>query len=124
MTDLTRRAALLGGASAALAPTIMPARAATPVAGKQAPAFYRYKVGDYECTSLSDGANVFPIPDTFVRNVSKDQAIAAAEAAYMQGHAGRPVQSADRQHRLELVLFDTGFGPGGSNPGSGIWSRT
>src|SRR5258707_457479 len=85
MTNLTRRAALLGGASAALAPALLaaPARAAAPAVGKQAAGFYRYKVGDYECTSLSDGANVFAMPDTFVRNVSKDQAIAAAEAAYM-----------------------------------------
>src|SRR5947207_376458 len=74
MTGVTRRAALLGGASIALAPTILPAQAATPMAGKQAPGFYRYKVGDHECTSLSDGANVFPLPDTFVRNVAKDQA--------------------------------------------------
>ena len=117
MTSLTRRAALLGGASIALAPTIVPARAATPMAGKQAPGFYRYKVGDHECTSLSDGANVFPLPDTFVRNASKDQAIAAAEAAYMpKGMLVVPFNPQIVNTGSKLVLFDTGFGPGGSNP--------
>ena len=35
----------------------------------QAPGFYRYKVGTYECTSINDGARSFPLPDTFVTNV-------------------------------------------------------
>jgi len=118
MTSLTRRAALLGS-SAALAATAvqMPAQAGVPAAGKQAPGFYRYKVGDYECTSLTDGANVFPIPDTFVRNVSKDQVIKAAEEAYMpKGMLVVPFSPQIINTGSKLVLFDTGFGPGGANP--------
>ena len=47
MTELSRRTLLTGAAALALAPaaTLMPARAAAPPSGKQAAAFYRYKVG-------------------------------------------------------------------------------
>src|SRR5258707_14063372 len=88
MTDLSRRHLLAGvaaaGAATALTPFAAPAaRAAVPAAGAQAPGFYRYKVGSYECTSINDGARSFPMPDTFVTNVPKDDALAAAEAAYM-----------------------------------------
>src|SRR6202051_1214881 len=87
MTDLNRRHLLAGaaaGTAAALTSFGVPtARAAVPPAGAQAPGFYRYKVGNYECTSINDGARSFPLPDTFVRNVPKDEALAAAEAAYM-----------------------------------------
>src|SRR5262245_62925723 len=77
MNHLTRRDILFGAAAAsataALAPiTSVPARAAAPLAGKQAPSFYRFKLGDYEITVLSDGARTAPIPDGYVKNTSKD----------------------------------------------------
>ena len=88
MTELTRRTLLSGAAAVgatALAPRFgpTPARAAAPLGGKQAPGFYRYKVGDFELTQITDGGRTFPMPDGFVRNVPKEQALAAAEAAYM-----------------------------------------
>jgi hypothetical protein len=52
-------------------------------AGTQAPGFYRYKVGAFECTSINDGASTFPMSDKFVTNVPKDEALAAGNAAYM-----------------------------------------
>ena len=88
MNDLSRRN-LLAGAAAMTAGTALTsfgpptAHAAVPAAGAQAPGFYRYKVGAYECTSINDGARSFPLPDTFVKNVPKEEALAAAEAAYM-----------------------------------------
>jgi len=120
MTNISRRG-LLGGTAAAGAALSLGwpevARAAVPVAGKQAPAFYRYKVGAYECTSLNDGANTFPMPDTFVRNVSKDQALAAAEAAYMpKGMVTVPFNPQVVNTGSKVALFDTGLGPGGTNP--------
>jgi len=51
--------------------------------GEQTAACYRYKVGDIECTSINDGARTFPMPDGWVTKVSKEEALAAAEAAYM-----------------------------------------
>jgi hypothetical protein len=53
--ELTRRHALTGAAAIAATPLLpsMAARAAAPVADKQAPSFYRYKVGDVQVTVVS-----------------------------------------------------------------------
>ena len=88
MRDVSRRELVAGvaaaGTVAAVSALGLPvARAAVPPAGGQAPGFYRYKVGDYECTSINDGARTFPMPDKFVTNASKEEALAAADAAYM-----------------------------------------
>src|ERR1700746_3017870 len=88
MTCLTPRHLLAGaaavGAASALSPLgALSVRAAAPPTTSQAPGFYRYKVGTIEGTSINDGARTFPMPDKFVTNVSKDEALAAADAAYM-----------------------------------------
>jgi glyoxylase-like metal-dependent hydrolase (beta-lactamase superfamily II) len=117
MTELTRRSLLTAAAGAgvaALMPAVTaPGRAAAPPAGKQAPGFYRYKVGDYELTQISDGGRTFPMPDGFVRNVPKDQALAAAEAAYMpKGQVRIPFNPVVVNTGSKLVLIDIGFPPG------------
>ena len=115
MIGLSRRTLLNGAAAAALAPAISipPAHASAPPAGKQAAGFYRYKVGTYECTSINDGSRTFPMPDTFVKNVAKDQALAAAEAAYMpKGMVTVPFNPQVINTGSKLVLIDTGYGPG------------
>ena len=118
MTQLTRRKLFAGVAAAGAATALTPflvrnAFAATPAAGKQAAAFYRYKVGSYECTSINDGSRSFPMPDTFVKNVPKDQALAAAEAAYMpKGMVTVPFNPQIINTGSKLVLIDTGYGPG------------
>ena len=88
MTTFTRRTMLAGTAAAAAAIAsprliVAPARAVAPPAGKQAPGFYRYKVGSCEITVVTDGARSFPLPDTFVTNVKKDEVNAALEAAHL-----------------------------------------
>lgn len=85
MTELSRRHILTGAAAAAaIVPFAAPsAHAAAPLSGKQAPSFYRSKLGDFEITVVSDGARAIPLPATFVRNISNEQVLAAAEAAYM-----------------------------------------
>ena len=48
MTALSRRGLLAGAAAVTAAGSMnAPARAAAPMAGKQAPSFYRYKIGDF-----------------------------------------------------------------------------
>ena len=84
MINLNRRHLLAGAAAAGAASAVTSlgtpaARASVPPAGAQAPGFYRYKVGDYECTSINDGVFLRPI-DNFVTNVPKEQAQAAAAA--------------------------------------------
>ena len=73
MTDLNRRDLLAGAAAVGAAAVLSPlgastASAAAPAAGAQAPGYYRYKVGSFECTSINDGARTFPIPDKFITN--------------------------------------------------------
>ena len=56
MIQLTRRSLLTGAAAAtAIAPLAasLPARAAAPPAGAQAPGWYRYKVGSFEVTVVA-----------------------------------------------------------------------
>jgi hypothetical protein len=91
MTALTRRSVLTGAVAASTASALTPifanspAVAAAPVAGKQAPSFYRYKVGTIECTQLADGIAVFPLAEGFVKNVKKEEVSKELQAAYLPG---------------------------------------
>lgn len=130
MTDLNRRQLLAGvavaGAASALSPFGIPAaRAAVAPAGAQAPGFYRYKVGDYECTSINDGARTFPMHDRFVVNATKDQALAAADAAYMpKGMVTIPFNPQLINTGKKLILIDTGNGVANLEPSKGAVGRT
>src|SRR5437879_12987648 len=69
MKTISRRS-LLGSAAAVtatslIAPTV---QAAAPASGKQAPGFYRYKVGDFEVTTFNDGYVKVPKLESFVVN--------------------------------------------------------
>ena len=115
MTELSRRQILTGTvAAAALAPfAATSGHAAAPLSGKQAPSFYRSKLGDFEVTVVSDGARAIPLPATFVRNISNEQVLAAAEAAYMpKGSIIAPFNPIVVNTGAKLVLIDTGYGPG------------
>jgi glyoxylase-like metal-dependent hydrolase (beta-lactamase superfamily II) len=113
MSQLTRRTVLAGAAAVTALPmaATTPGRTAAPPAGKQAPGWYRYKVGSHEVTVVTDGARTFPLPDGFVANVKKDDINAALAAAYMEK---------DKMTILfnpivvntgsKLVLIDTGNG--------------
>ncbi|VIO74745.1 N-acyl homoserine lactonase [Bradyrhizobium ivorense] len=83
--ELTRRHALAGAAGLAAAPLLpsVSAKAAAPIADKQAPSFYRYKVGDIQVTVVSDGKNVFKLEDSFVTNAKREDVNAALEKAFM-----------------------------------------
>ena len=53
---------LVTAAATMLAPMgHLPAHGAAPLIGKQAPSYYRYKVGSYEVTVVSDGARPWPL---------------------------------------------------------------
>jgi glyoxylase-like metal-dependent hydrolase (beta-lactamase superfamily II) len=128
--QMTRRNLLTGAAAigaAAIAPAngFSPARAAAPPLGSQAPGFYRYKVGSFECTSINDGARSFPMLDTFVKNVPKEQALAAAEAAYMpKGMVTVPFNPQLINTGSKLVLIDCGNGVATFEPSKGAVGRT
>ena len=118
------RRAVLAGAGAITAAAIDPlasidplgrmsaARAAAPAVGTQAPGFYRAKLGDFEITQISDGAATFPMPDGWVRNIAKDQALAHAAAVHMpEGKVNVPFNPIVINTGSKLVLIDTGYGP-------------
>src|SRR5260370_34693433 len=129
MIDLNRRQLLAGAAATGAATALTsfgasPVRAAVPPAGAQAPGFYRYKVGDYECTSINDGVFLRPI-DNFVRNVPKEQAQAAAEAAYMpKDMVAVPFNPQLINTGSKLVLIDCGNGVAMLEPSKGRAGRT
>src|SRR6201995_5793843 len=129
MIDLNRRQLLAGtaavGAVAALSP-LATSSAAADVAptGAQAPGFYRYKVGDYECTSINDGVFLRPA-ENFVSNVSKDDTLAAGEAAYYpQGMVAVPFNPQLINTGSKLILIDTGNGIANLEPTKGAVGRT
>ncbi|MGA2996164.1 MBL fold metallo-hydrolase [Bradyrhizobium sp.] len=130
MNDLNRRdllaAAAAIGAASALSPLIsQQANAAAPATAAQAPGFYRYKVGTIECTSINDGARTFPLPDKWVTNVSKDAALAAAEAAYMpKGMVTVPFNPQLINTGGKFVLLDCGNGVSVLEPTKGQAGRT
>ena len=88
MPDLDRRAVLTAGTAATAAALssfspACPALAAAPPAGKQAPGFYRYKVGDIEVTVVTEGARTFPPRGHLCPQPPKEEVNKALEAAYM-----------------------------------------
>jgi len=113
--ELTRRHALAGAAALAASPLLpnSTAKAAAPLADKQAPSFYRYKVGEAQVNVISDGVNTFPLGDSFVLNVKKDEVSAALDKAFlpkdrMSVHFSPLVINTGGK----LVVIDTGNGPG------------
>jgi glyoxylase-like metal-dependent hydrolase (beta-lactamase superfamily II) len=99
--------------AAALAP--FPALAKAPMLGKQAPAYYRFKVGEFEVTALSDGA--LEIDPALYAKADKAEAQALLEAAR---RTPPKVPTSVNAYAVNtgnaLVLIDTGtanaFGPG------------
>jgi glyoxylase-like metal-dependent hydrolase (beta-lactamase superfamily II) len=122
MTKFTRRTMLAGTAAAAGAVAsprsiVAPARAAAPAVGKQAPGFYRYKVGSYEITVVTDGARSFPLPDTFVSNVKKDDVATALEAAHLPRDTVTLVFNPIVVNTgSKLIAIDTGYGAAEAKP--------
>jgi glyoxylase-like metal-dependent hydrolase (beta-lactamase superfamily II) len=115
MTGLTRRTILTGavaGAASSFAP-LAPAFAAAPLAGKQNAGFYRYKVGSFEVTVVTDGGNVNPLADVYVANQPKTTVNAALEADFLEKdkvvHNFTPVVI---NTGSKLVAIDTGLGLG------------
>jgi glyoxylase-like metal-dependent hydrolase (beta-lactamase superfamily II) len=111
MTTLTRRSILTGAAATAVglnALDISPARAAAPVAGTQAPSFYRHKLGDFEITVISDGVLNVPIQQGY-KNASLDEINSALEAAYMpKGQLANQFNPVLVNTGSKLILLDAG----------------
>jgi glyoxylase-like metal-dependent hydrolase (beta-lactamase superfamily II) len=118
MTELSRRSLLVGsaavGAAIAGAATIVPSvKAAAAVAGKQNAGWYRYKVGDFEVTVVTDGQNSNPLGDSYIVNTPKDAVAKDLEAQFLPKdkviHTYTPTVI---NTGSKLVAIDTGLGLG------------
>jgi glyoxylase-like metal-dependent hydrolase (beta-lactamase superfamily II) len=116
MTQLTRRKLFASVAVASAASALSPfagrsAQASAPLAGQQAPGWYRYKVGSTEITVATDGKSTFKLPDTFVTNASKDKVNEALAAAHMEKDMMTiPYSPIAVNTGSKLVVIDTGTG--------------
>ena len=113
MTEFTRRRLLAGAAAATIAPLAAgsPVHAAAPPAGTQAPGWYRYKVGSFEVTVVTDGVNRFKLPDNMVANATRDEVNAALLAAHMEADVFvGPYNPIVVNTGAKLVVIDTGTG--------------
>ena len=93
-------------------PSLDRASAAAPPAGKQAPGFYRFKLGSYELTAINDGVWHRPIDATFVRGASWPDVQKAMADAHMPepGKLEIPFTALLVNTGSKLVLLDTGSG--------------
>jgi glyoxylase-like metal-dependent hydrolase (beta-lactamase superfamily II) len=114
MTELTRRNLLAGtvattAAAAVPLATSSPARAAAPLAGTQAPGWYRYKVGSFEITVVTDGTNRFKFENDHVTNKKREDVNAALAAAYYEKDMmTTPYNPVVVNTGAKLVVIDTG----------------
>ncbi|MFL6804819.1 MAG: MBL fold metallo-hydrolase, partial [Xanthobacteraceae bacterium] len=114
MTKLSRRDVVTGSValtagSVLAATTISPTAAAAPPAGRQAPGFYRYKVGSIEITVVTDGVNKFKFADNHVTNKSRDEVNAVLAAAYYEKDMmTTPYNPVVVNTGSKLVVIDTG----------------
>jgi glyoxylase-like metal-dependent hydrolase (beta-lactamase superfamily II) len=126
MTELTRRGMLSGTAAATVATTLAPfaettTQAAAPPAGKQAPGFYRYKVGTYEITVCTDGSRTFPLPDNFVLNAKKEEVNKALAEAFMEPDKMTiPYNPIVVNTGSKLIVIDTGVGEANFERSKGV----
>jgi glyoxylase-like metal-dependent hydrolase (beta-lactamase superfamily II) len=118
MTQLTRRhlfagAAAAGAVFAGSKTIVSPASAAAPAAGTQNAGWYRYKVGDFEVTVVTDGQGSTPLPDSYVTNTPKDTVAKDLAALFLPNdkaiHTYTPVVI---NTGSKLVAIDTGLGLG------------
>jgi glyoxylase-like metal-dependent hydrolase (beta-lactamase superfamily II) len=113
MKELNRRTLLAGatalGATAIAPGSMAPVRAAAPPAGKQAAAFYRYKVGDFEITAINDGVWLPDVAQNLVRNATvEDMKKALAEQFQSTEKLHVPFTPLMVNTGSKLVLIDTG----------------
>lgn len=108
--DLRRRALMGAGFAAATLP-LFRAEAAAPFVGRGAPAWYRFRFGDYEATIVSDGSLPLGKPDDSFTGAQPGQIATLLQSEFLD-----PASATLEQNALilntgrQLILFDTGMG--------------
>jgi glyoxylase-like metal-dependent hydrolase (beta-lactamase superfamily II) len=117
-TTLTRRSVFRAGAGLAVAATATPLLTAVPAqseGARQAGAlngdgFYRFRIGDFQATVISDGSGQIPIRPILAMNVSEAELAPVLKANFMQ-----PVVQITNNILVvdtgrERIVVDSGFG--------------
>lgn len=108
MQSISRRT-LLASASGFAALSSSTALAAAPQSVKAGPAFYRFKLGDFELTALYDGIWNRPLDEKFVRNAPfADVQKALADNFLPTDRLPLPFTAVLVNTGAKLVLIDTG----------------
>lgn len=124
--DLSRRTILKAAAGAALVPALgraglEPAHATAPMLGASKPSHYRFRLGQFEITTLNDGALKIPrVHPIFGNNKSPEEVAAYMRSNNLPGDkmsiSFTPVIV---NTGSKLVLFDTGYGEERREKGAG-----
>jgi glyoxylase-like metal-dependent hydrolase (beta-lactamase superfamily II) len=86
-------------------------KAATPPAGKQAPGWYRYKIGSVEVTVATDGVARFKMDEDRVTNIKLDAVNAALAEVFMEKDMmTTPYNPIAINTGSKLAVIDTGTG--------------
>lgn len=102
------------GAPAILRGVASPALAKAPIAGTQAPSYFRFKIGEIEVTALHDGEGVRPLDASFVRNAPLEDVQKVLASNFLPtdkltiSFTALLVNTGSK-----LVLIDTGFNDNG-----------
>ena len=104
MTEVTRRDAIAAAAATTLASmgASVPAGAAAPAAGRRAPGWYRYTVGDLEVTVVTDGVRSFDLTPSRCHHRADRRGAEGARSGLHAAQPHDPSLRADRdQHRRQ-----------------------
>jgi glyoxylase-like metal-dependent hydrolase (beta-lactamase superfamily II) len=115
---LSRRTLMAAGAAAVaapLAPAVSLAQSAPPPVGRQAPGFFRFKIGDFEVTALHDGVVAGPLQPARIPNVPVEEVRKVMESQFMPVE---PTVNHFTQMTINtgsrLILIDAGFADNGA----------
>jgi glyoxylase-like metal-dependent hydrolase (beta-lactamase superfamily II) len=115
-------ATTIGGSALAQAQNAAPAAPANAGAQRQAPGFYRYKVGDIEVTAINDGFAQRPV-EGFIRNAELPQVQQAMQESFLpQNQLTIPFTTLVVNNGGRIAIIDTGNGDSGA-PTSGLWMQ-
>src|SRR5215469_713856 len=126
MSQVTRRNALASAAVLTAAGALSSvagsdlSQAAAPLGGKQNSGWYRYKVGDFEITVVTDGVSFGPLSDAYVLNAPKNDVNAELTAMHLA-----PDKTSNWYNPIvvntgsKLVVIDAGGGPPASQQTKG-----
>lgn len=108
---------MASAAAASVTPAVMStqtAQAAAPMSGKPAPSFYRFKVGEFEVTTVNDGVVKIANTAALVPTRSPDEINKALDDAMIpRDNLLNPFTPVVVNTGKNLVLIDTGWGDNG-----------